>query len=109
MASFARRTGFGQGSQLRQVPADRMWIQASQDEAVLVVRREDGPEHAAFFLLGAALAPIAKKIALGLGRVRVFFIVGDERLEAVLAKARPTGRIDHPTMWGALVACTAQG
>jgi hypothetical protein len=41
--------------------------------------------------------------------VRVFFIVGDERLEAVLAKARPTGRIDHPTMCGALVACTAQG
>jgi hypothetical protein len=108
MASFARGTGFGQGSELTQVPADRVWIQASQDEAVLVVRREDGPEHAAFFSLGP-LAPTAKKMALGLGRVRVFFVVGDEKLEAVLATARPTGRIDHPAMWGALVACTAQG
>jgi hypothetical protein len=108
MASFARRTGFGQGPALTQVPADRVWIQASQGEAVLVVRREDGAEHAAFFFLGP-LAPTARKMALGLGRVRVFFLVGDEKLEAVLATARPTGRIDHPTMWGALVACTAQG
>jgi hypothetical protein len=108
MASFARMTGFGQGSELTQVPADRVWIQASQGEAILVVRREDGPEHAAFFFLGP-LAPTARKMALGLERLRVFFVVGDEKLETVLATARPTGRIDHPTMWGALVACTAQG
>jgi hypothetical protein len=108
MASFARTTGFGQGSEMTQVPADRVWIQASQGEAVLVVRREDGPEHAAFFLLGP-LAPVAKKIALGLEHLRVFFVVGDERLDEVLATARPTGRIDHPAMWGALVACTAEG
>lgn len=107
MASFARRTGFGQGSALTPVPADRVWIQASQDDAILVIRREDGPEHAAFFYLGP-LAPTAKKMALGLERVRLFLVVGDEELEAVLATARPTGRIDHPAIWGALVACTAQ-
>jgi len=107
MTRFTRRTGFGRGSELPQPPADRVWIQASQCDAVLVVRREDSPEHAAFFALGP-LGATARRLAPSIG-VQVFIVVGEEDLAAVLRRTRPMGRIDHPAMWSALVACTAEG
>jgi hypothetical protein len=108
MTKFARRAGFGRGTELPGAPADRVWIQASQGDAVLVVRREDGPEHAAFFFLGS-LGAGARRMAQGLGVVQVFIVADDEELDAVLTRARPMGRIDHPAMWGAVVSCTADG
>ncbi len=64
-------------------------------------------DNAAFFLLGP-LGETARRMAPRMG-VQVLFVVGDDDLEAVVAREPLGGRITHPTMWGALVACTAEG
>jgi hypothetical protein len=111
LRTFVRRIGFRQGTELPYLPADRVWIQRSQGDAVLVIRRADGPENAAFVYLGE-LHQIARKSAYsvnGVGWVQVFLVFGDERLNDVLSRASPVGRITYPTMFGALVNCTSEG
>jgi hypothetical protein len=68
-----------------------------QGDAVLVIRRKDGPDHAAFFL--GELAEIVRGPS---PLKQVFIVVTDEDLDSVLATTRPLGRIAHPDMWGAL-------
>jgi hypothetical protein len=100
---------FGRGTELPGAPADRVWIQASQGDAVLVVRREDGPEHAAFFFLGSLGAANARRMAQGLGVVRVFIVWLPTKSSTPYSR-EPGPRVGSTTQrCGAVVSCTAEG
>jgi hypothetical protein len=84
-------------------PADRIWIQSTQDEAVLVTSTDRG--GTAFFRLGE-LHDSTRRMALT-GMVPVLFLVGvgvlpDPTMRQE-ARAAAAGRA-----WGGLVAATAE-
>jgi hypothetical protein len=111
LATRFRRTGIGRVRKDLSTPlepaADRVWIQALNREALLVWRRESGPDHAAFFRLGQ-LSSGARTLADAFGRVAVLFIIANDFLpEASLQHMQQF--VEQQRAWGALIACTADG
>jgi len=90
-----------------EAPADRIWIQGLDDKAVLVIRREPGPEHAAFFRLGAPSSGV-RGLGRTFGRLAVQFVLADDFLPD--ASFRHLHRmVEQRRAFGALVSCTTDG
>jgi hypothetical protein len=108
---FWRHLGLGRLRKDLSTPLDaepeRIWIQASQGEAVLVLRPEGQEETPVFFLIGP-LGEGAQNLARTFESVSLTFFVGSGFLP------RPTMRgldiaVAEKRAWGGLVACTPEG
>jgi hypothetical protein len=111
LATRFRRTGIGRVRKDLSTPlepaADRVWIQAVNREALLVWRRDTGPDHAAFFRLGQ-LSPGARSLADSFGQVQVLLVIANDFLpEASVRQMQQL--VEQQDAWGALIACTADG
>jgi hypothetical protein len=111
LAALFRRAGVGRVRKDLSIPlqpsADRIWIQALGGDAVLVLRRESGPDHAAFFRLGQ-LSDAARSLGHTFGSVGVEFVLADDFLPD--AAFRHLQRlVELRRAWGAQIDCTADG
>ena len=87
-------------------PADRVWVQALDSDAVLVLRRVIGPDHAAFFQLGQ-LTEGARRTGAG-SRLPVMFFEAEDYLPDA-RWAHMLQLVGEHRAWGALIACTRDG
>lgn len=111
MQLFCRRIGLGRVRKKdRSTPLrpshDGVWIQAVQDQAVLVMRRGSGEDYA-FVLLGE-LTQTSRVQAAVFGYLRVLLLISDSFM------ARPTWRamnelVASQNAWGGLVTCIEEG
>ena len=108
LSTMFRRAGIGRVRKDVSTPLepdpDRVWIQAKLGHAVLVLRRGDGPEHAAFFRLGE----LDRNTRALSSRSQVLFFLADDYLPEA-RWSRMLRLVREQEAFGALIASTIDG
>lgn len=108
LSTLFRRAGIGRVRKDFSTPlepnADRVWIQAKLGDALLVLRRNDGPDHAAFFRLGE----LSQSVRASIFRDQVLFFLADDYLPDA-RWLRMLQLVHDQRAWGALIASTIDG